>query len=535
MALTESYAVGPAEPPVRDITIGQLLVEAAEVVPDRIALITGIPDATARRQWTYAELLADAERAARALRARFEPGERVAVWAPNVPEWMILEFGCAMAGLILVTVNPGFRAHELEYVLNQSRSAGLFVMRDFRGNPMLATAEEVHPDCPELREIIPFDDWDEFMVGAEGFDGEIVEPDPMDPVMIQYTSGTTGFPKGALLHHRGLVNNGTHTADRMGIREGCVWITTMPLFHTGGCVCCVLGSVSKRATQILIEAFDPGLVLEMFDEYGGSAMLGVPTMLVAMLEHPSFADTDLSNIEGVVSGGSTVPGPLVERFEQELGAPFTIVFGQIECSPVASMSSPSDTIADKAGTIGSPMPGAEVKIIDPETGETAPVGTVGEYCTRGYHVMHGYYEMSEATAEAIDDGGWLHTGDLCAMDERGCCAVEGRPKVMIIRGGENIYPRELEELLFSHDAVGEVAVVGLPDDKWGETVAAFVRPAPGGAVDKDLLFSYLREHLAPHKTPKQWFEVDDFPLTGSGKIQKFKLREQWVAGDRDEL
>jgi fatty-acyl-CoA synthase len=535
MALTESYAVGPADPPVRDITLGRLLAEGAEAVPDRIALITGIPDPDERRQWTYAELYADAERAARALRTRFEPGERVAVWAPNIPEWVMLEFGCAMAGIVLVTVNPAFRSHELEYVLNQSRSAGLFVVPEFRGNPMMATAEEVHPNCPELREIITFDRWDEFIADADEFDGELVEPEPSDAVMIQYTSGTTGFPKGALLHHRGLVNNGAHTAARMGVSEGCVWVTTMPLFHTGGCVCCVIGAVSKRATQVLIEAFDPGLVLDMIGTYGGSGMLGVPTMLVAMVEHPTFASTDLSTVEAICSGGSVVPAPLVERFERELGAPFTIVFGQTECSPVASMSSPDDTIADKAETIGSPMPGVEVKIIDPETGETVPIGIIGEYCTRGYHVMHEYFEMPEATAEAIDADGWLHTGDLCAMDDRGYCTVEGRLKDMIIRGGENIDPRELEDLLFAHDSVGEVAVVGLPDDKWGEVVAAFVRPAPGATVDKEALFSYLREHLAPHKTPRRWFAVEEFPLTGSGKIQKFTLREQALAGECDEL
>jgi fatty-acyl-CoA synthase len=309
----------------------------------------------------------------------------------------------------------------------------------------------------------------------------------------------------------------------------------MPLFHTGGCVCCVIGAVSKRATQVLIEAFDPGLVLDMIGTYGGAGLLGVPTMLVAMVEHPTFASTDLSTVEAICSGGSVVPAPLVERFERELGAPFTIVFGQTECSPVASMSSPDDTIADKAETIGSPMPGVEVKIIDPETGETVPIGIIGEYCTRGYHVRHEYFEMPEATAEEIDADGWLHTGDLCAMDDRGYCTVEGRLKDMIIRGGENIYPRELEDLLFAHDSVGEVAVGGLPDDKWGEVVAAFVRPAPGATVDKEALFSYLREHLAPHKTPRRWFAVEEFPLTGSGKIQKFKLREQALAGECDEL
>ncbi len=532
--LTMSHASGPSEPPVRDITLGDLLREAAADAPDRPALIAGVADPAARRRWTYRELCDAAEQVGRALASRFEPGERVAVWAPNLPEWMMLEFGAAMAGVVLVTVNPAFRAAELRYVLTQSRSAGLFVIEEFRGNPMLATAREVQPDCPELREIISFSDWDDFVAAG---DADVALPSvrPDDPAMIQYTSGTTGFPKGALLHHRGLVNNGAHTSDRMGVSDGAVFITTMPLFHTGGCVCCVIGAVARRCTQVLVEAFEPGLVLELFDTYRASAMLGVPTMLIAILEHPSFPSVDISRLEAVCSGGSTVPAPLVRRFEDELGAPFTIVFGQTECSPVASMTSPTDTIEDKANTIGPPMPNTEVKIVDPESGDTLPVGQVGEYLTRGYHVMTGYFEMPAATEAAIDGEGWLHTGDLCAMDARGYCTVEGRLKDMIIRGGENVYPRELEELLFAHADVADVAVIGLPDDKWGETVAAFVRPAAGRRVDKTALFGYLREHLAPHKTPSRWFEIDEFPLTGSGKIQKFKLREQWEAGDRHEL
>jgi fatty-acyl-CoA synthase len=321
----------------------------------------------------------------------------------------------------------------------------------------------------------------------------------------------------------------------MGVSDGGVMIGVMPLFHTGGCVCTVLAAVSKQATLVLLESFDPGLALELFATYHGTAMLGVPTMLVAMMEHPTFSTTDLSSIEAVCSGGSLVPAPMVRRLEEQLKAPFTIVFGQTECSPVASMTQPSDTIEDKAGTIGPPMPGVEVKIVDPVTGDTLRVGTVGEYCTRGYHVMKGYFENPEATAGAIDADGWLHTGDLCAMDERGYCTVEGRLRDMIIRAGENIYPRELENLLMAHPHVSEVAVVGLPDEKWGETVAAFVRPAAGCRVDKDELFAYVREHLAPHKSPKQWFAVEQFPLTGSGKIQKYKLREQWANGDWLEL
>jgi fatty-acyl-CoA synthase len=297
----------------------------------------------------------------------------------------------------------------------------------------------------------------------------------------------------------------------------------------------VLAAASKCATLVYEEAFDPELALELFETYRGTAVLGVPTMLVAMMEHPNFASTDLSHVEAICSGGSLVPDAMVRRLESELGAPFTIVFGQTESSPVSSMTRPTDSIEDKASTIGPPMPNVEVKIVHPETGATVPIGEIGEYCTRGYHVMLGYFENPEGTAAAIDADGWLHTGDLCAMDDRGFCSVEGRLKDMIIRGGENIYPRELEDLLFAHPAVGEVAIVGLPDDTWGETVGAFIRPAPGHTVDKSELFSYMREHLAPHKTPKQWFEMEAFPPTGSGKIQKYKLREQWSNGELPEL
>ncbi len=535
MALTQSHVVGPDLPPVRDSTLGQLLRDVVAEAPDRPALIAGTPDPANRRSWTYAEFLEASEQVARALLTRFSPGDRVAVWAHNIPEWLMLEFGCALSGVVLVTVNPAYVASELEYVLTQSRSQALFVAHDFRGNPMLATAQEVHPNCPELTEIVCFDDWDDFIASGESFEGSLPDVQPHDPIMIQYTSGTTGFPKGAYLKHIGLANNGAHTGERMGIQPGGVMVVPMPLFHTGGSVCCTLGAVGNACTMVLVEAFEPGLMLELVETYKGTAMLGVPTMLVALTEHPAFETADLSTLGAICSGGSLVPAPLVRMLEEKLGAPFTIVFGQTECSPVASMTQPSDSIEDKAGTIGPPMPGVEIKIVDTETGETLPVGEVGEYCTRGYHVMKGYFEMPDKTAEAIDEDGWLHTGDLCAMDERGYCTVEGRLKDMIIRGGENIYPRELEDLLFAHESVSGVAVVGLPDDKWGETVGAFLSPAPGHEIDKNELFSYMRENLAPHKTPKQWFAVEEFPMTGSGKIQKFKLREDWVAGKWTEL
>jgi len=513
------------------MTFGDLLRQAAEAAPDRLALIAGVADPALRRQWTYAQFYHQAQRTARALLTRFKPGERIAVWAQNIPEWVMLQFGTGMAGMVLVTVNPAFRAREVEYVLKQSRAAGVFAVSGFRGNPMLETVHAVAPNCAELREIICFDDWNAFIAAGDDPNIKLPSVNPGDPVMIQYTSGTTGFPKGALLCHRGLLNNGADTAERMGVDPGDIFVTTMPLFHTGGCVCCVLGSVSRAATQVLIEAFDPAIVLEMFATYRGNAMVGVPTMLIAMLEHPTFPTTDLSSVKAICSGGSTVPASLVKRLEEKLGAPFTIVFGQTECSPVAAQTRTDDSVEDKAGTIGLPLPNMETRIIDPSTGETVPIGTIGEFCTRGYHVMLGYFEMPEATRAAIDADGWLHTGDLCAMDARGYCTVEGRLKDMIIRGGENIYPRELEELLFQHPKVGEVAVIGVPHEKWGEEVAAFIRPVSGAVIDKDELTDYMRSRLAPHKTPKHWIVVEAFPLTGSGKIQKFKLRDAWTKGE----
>jgi fatty-acyl-CoA synthase len=529
----ESYAIGPSAPPVRDITIGEALREAAAEQPEQIALIAGTPDPAARRSWTYAQLLEESERTARALLERFEPGERVAVWAPNIPEWILMEYGCALAGVILVTVNPSYQADEVSYVLRQSRAAGIFLLPEYRGNRMQHHLESVRDDCPELREVLLFSEWEAFLDTAG--DKALPVLSAEQPCMIQYTSGTTGFPKGALLHHRGLVNNGAHTLETNGADLLSTYMGIMPLFHTGGCVLAVLGALSKRSTLVLVETFEPGLVLELMESYRAAAMMGVPTMLIAMIEHPTFVERDLSSVSAICSGGSTVPADLVRRLEDAVGAPFTIVFGQTECSPVACMTHPDDSIEDKASTLGPPMPNVEVKIVDPDTGATMPTGELGEFCTRGYHVMHGYFENPEATAKTIDGDGWLHTGDLCSMDERGYCKIEGRLKDMIIRGGENIYPREIEELLFQHPSVGEVAVVGLPDERLGEEVGAFLRAAPGQTLNKDELFAYLREHLSPQKTPRHWFEVEEYPLTGSGKIQKFALRDAWKDGNYSEM
>ena len=530
-----SLARGPAEPPLLDLTIGDLLRRAAAAVPDRVALVAGTADPALRRRWTYAELLRASEACAHALRRRFEPGERVAVWAHNIPEWVQLEFGAALAGVVLVTVNPALRAGGVEYILTQSKAAGLFVVPAFRGHPMRETARALQPRCPALRHVIGFDDWDAFVAEGTAPAGPLPAVRPGDAAMIQYTSGTTGFPKGALLHHRGLVDNAALVLHRMALPEAPVWIGTMPLFHTGGCGLATLGVVSALGTQVLVEAYDPALVLALTHEHRAHVMVGVPTMLIANLEHPDFERTDLSRLAGICCGGATVPPELVRRLEQRTGAPFTIVYGQTECSPVATMTFPGDAVDDKAHTIGRALAHVEMKVADPVSGQPLPRGELGELCTRGFHVMQGYFEMPEATAAAIDADGWLHTGDLGRMDARGFCTIEGRLKDMIIRGGENIYPREIEDLLYRHPAVAEVAVLGLPDARWGEEVAAFVRPAAGQHVDRDALFAWVREHLAPHKTPRHWFALQAFPLTGSGKIQKFRLREMWQRGELTPL
>ena len=530
MTLTSSHWPAETSIEIVDTTVGGLLRDAAAEAPDRTALVAGMHDPAQRRRWTYAELLADAEAAARAVLGRFQPGERVAVWSPNLPEWVILEMAAALAGVVLVTVNPAYRPRELAHVLGQSRAAGIFLLPEFRGSPMASFLEQVQPDLPELREVVLLTEWEAFVAGGSATQA-LPDVAPGDPAQIQYTSGTTGFPKGALLHHRGIVNNARLCALRLEVEPGDVWVNPMPLFHTGGCVLGTLGPIWQRATHVNVHVFDPALVLELLETERANVMGGVPTMLIAMMEHPDFPGRDLSALRAVLSGGSTVPAELVRRIESTLGIRFGIVYGQTEASPVITQTRLSDTPEDKALTIGQPLPQTEVKIVDPETGEVVPPGVVGELCTRGYLVMAEYFEMPEATAEAIDGEGWLHTGDLCAMDERGYSTVQGRLKDMIIRGGENIYPREIEEVLYGHPAVGDVAVVGLPDEKWGEEVGAFVRPAAGATVTAEELRPPPPQHLSPHKTPREWVVVDELPLTASGKIQKFVLREQWEKGE----
>jgi fatty-acyl-CoA synthase len=524
-----SYVPADTSSPLRESTVGGILREAAAEAPDRLALIEGVHGE--RRRWTYAQLLTSAETVARALAARFDKGERIAVWAPGIPEWVLLEYGAALAGLVLVTVNPAFQVKELHYVLSQSKSSGVFYLPSFRGNPMQESLMQVLPQLPLLRDTISFGRFADFVATADA-STPLPEVSPTDPVQIQYTSGTTGFPKGALLQHRGITNNARLGAERLGVGPDSVYLNPMPLFHTGGCVFGVLGPVQRLATLVNMVQFDPGLALALAEEEKATHFTAVPTMLIACMEHPDFPSRDLSTVSTVCSGGSTVPADLVRRVESTLGVQFSILYGQTEASPIVTMMRPDDSPADKANTLGPVLPQTEIKVIDPGTGETVPHGVSGELCTRGYLVMLEYFDMPEKTAETIDAEGWLHTGDLVSMDERGYTTITGRLKDMIIRGGENIYPREIEEILFEHPKLAEVAVVGLPDPKWGEIVAAFVRDAdPKDPASDAELHTYCRERLAAHKTPKLWLHIGTFPMTPSGKIQKFALRERWERGD----
>jgi fatty-acyl-CoA synthase len=510
--------------PLERWTVGSLLAEAGNDAGDQVALVAVEPSG-AKQRWTYGELNAEAERTARALLARFEPGERIAVWAPNVPEWLLLQFGAALARLTLVTVNPAYRVGELAYVLRQSRASGVFFTPEYRGTPMAAFVAETRPQLPELRECISLREWDAFRTSSVS--GPLPTVFPEEIAQIQYTSGTTGFPKGALLHHYGITNNARYVAERNGVERGAVWLNQMPLFHVAGSQINALGAIWARARQVLCN-FEPALVLRLIEEERIELMLGAPTMYRMMLEHPTCSRHALSSLRSVCAGGMVVPPELVRMFEEQLDIRFTIVYGMTETCGISVQTSLDDTIDDKAHTVGRPLPHVGVRITDPHSGAPLAPGELGQICVRGYLVMSGYFEKPDATRSTIDPEGWLQSGDLGRLDARGYLTVEGRVKEMIIRGGENIYPREIEEVLSSHPSVAAVAIVGLPDDVYGERVGAFVRLKPGRDAGADELIAFCRLHLAPYKSPKTWEFVDELPLTPSGKVQKFVLRERWA-------
>jgi fatty-acyl-CoA synthase len=412
---------------VLETTVGGILREAAERAAGALALVEGTVDPARRRRWTYSDLLVDSERVARALLGRFAPGDRVAIWAPNSPEWVLAEFGAALAGLTLVTLNPALQARDVEHVLRRSRAHGLLLAPTWRSDDLGTVVAQVRGNLPDLREVISLADWDAF--AASGSPAErLPEVSPAHAAQIQYASGATHLQEGAVLHHRAITNNARFWTEILEAGPGDVWVNPMPLFHPAGCVLMTLGPVQGAFAQVLPPAFDPGLMLHLIESERGTLFGGVRTMIVAQLEHPDFRGRDLSSIRCATAGAGTVPPTLVRRVESTLDVPLSIVFARTEASPSITQTRLDDSPTDRAETVGRPHPGVEVRIADFLTNETVPAGMVGEVLTRGYHVMSGYFDNPVATSEAIDAEGWLHTGDLGSVDDRGYCRIEGRHK-----------------------------------------------------------------------------------------------------------
>ncbi|MEZ5500773.1 MAG: AMP-binding protein [Steroidobacteraceae bacterium] len=529
VTLKESLFPAQDGEPENLTTIGAMLRRSVAAAPERVALKEIGQDGAVGRVWSYAQLLADSERLARALASRHAQGARIAVYANNIPEWVLLELACALAGVTLVTVNPAYQKRELRYVLEQSRSEAIYYVTGFRGNPMQAIVEAACSDLSSVRHRIRLTDHAGLFAGEH--DGRLREPSPRDPVQIQYTSGTTGFPKGAVLHHQGLVQNARDGMARCGVEPGEVVMHNMPMFHTTGCAILAIGGLGAGATLLMPPLFDAEMIVNVIARERAGFILAVPTMLVALIDAAERSSADMTSMRHIMSGGAMVAPELCRRARVVLNAQVQIVYGQTETSPLITQAWHDDSIEDLTGTIGQPMPHTEVSIRDPASNAVVPIGAQGEICCRGYQNMLGYNDNPEATAKAIDSEGWLHTGDLGTMDARGYLKITGRVKEMIIRGGENLFPAEIENALLEHEAIAEVAVVGVPDGKWGEQVACFMRAATGERPDATALKAFIRERLSPQKTPRYWVWVDAWPLTGSGKIQKFRLREQFEAGE----
>jgi fatty-acyl-CoA synthase len=530
IAIRESYFPAQHDLPVLETTVGGVLREQAAKTPDAPALIEADLAGETRRRWTYGELLSDSERLARALLSRFTPGERICIWAPNAPEWVILEYAAALAGLTLVTANPAYQQRELRYVLEQSRAAGLFLVRKHRGNPMWSIGQAATTGNQRLRAIVDIEDRDALFAGGESVTA-FPSVAPGDPVQIQYTSGTTGFPKGAVITHRGMTNNARMHYAISGVAEGDTTLNFMPLFHTASCGLATLGSAQFGGAMVLARMFDAPQMLDIVERERVNMLIGVPTMFVGLIEAQRARSRDLSSVTSALAGGSMVPAELIRQVRERLGWDLLPVYGQTENSPLLTQGRPDDAEDVRGTTVGQPLPQTEMSIRDPATNDVVELGAVGEICTRGYAVMIGYNDNPEATAAAIDADGWLHTGDLGTMNERGFVTITGRVKDMIIRGGENLFPAEIEGVILEHPSIVETAVVGAPDDRWGEVVVAFVRLGAGASLDEAVLIAHCRDRISPQKTPCRWIEVDAWPLTGPGKIQKFVLRERLIGGE----
>jgi len=539
---------------IEGLTVGGLLDLVYERRPDDEALIY----ADRNLRYTYAEFREAVENCARALMALgLEKGDHVAVWGQNVPEWVTLQFATGKVGVVLVTINPAYKSHELKYVLEQSDAAALFLTEGVGDANFLQILQDAIPklvsaddgelsleELPFLKNVVlmgrdspeglPVMSFREFLGSGEEVSGEELRErqeslDPEEVINMQYTSGTTGFPKGVQLTHANIVKNAFYIGECMELGPEDRVCIPVPFFHCFGCVLGTLNTVTHEGTMVPVESFDAETVLQAVDREQCTALLGVPTMFIAELDHPGFENYDTSSLRTGIMAGSPCPMEVMKKVVDVMGASeITIAYGQTESSPVITQTRTDDPLELRVSSVGRELPDVEVRIVSVETGEDCEPEEQGELLTRGYHVMRGYYKMEEKTNDVIDEEGWLHTGDLAVMDEDGYVRITGRAKDMIIRGGENVYPREIEEFLYTHPEVSDVQVYGVPDEKYGEKVAAAVKLRPDSELTAEDIKDYCRENIAYYKVPEYIDFVDDYPMTASGKIQKYKLREAAV-------
>ncbi|MWJ29471.1 AMP-binding protein [Halomonas sp. ZH2S] len=551
MPVLPSYTSSTASKPLIGMTIGDKFDEIAALYPDNDALIVlhqGI-------HWSYRQLQEEVNRCARALLAvGVKPGDRVAIWAPNCSEWTLTQFATAKLGAILVNINPAYRTHELEYALNQSEARFLITANTFKSSnygemvyqlaPELKASAEGHlksQKLPYLECVINLSDdkhdgmwrWADFMAESDAISQTDVDDLQAtlqfdDAINIQYTSGTTGFPKGATLSHHNILNNGFFVAESMGFTSEDRLVIPVPLYHCFGMVMGNLGCMTHGATMIYPgEGFDPADVLKAVHEQRATALYGVPTMFIAELEHPDFASFDLSTLRTGIMAGSICPSAVMQQVIEKMHMKgVQIAYGMTETSPVSTQTGADDSIEKRVSTVGRTQPHLESKIVDPGNGGILPRGEIGELCTRGYSVMLKYWNNDKATAEAIDEAGWMHSGDLATMDEEGYLQIVGRIKDMVIRGGENVYPKEIEEFFYTHPAISDVQVTGVPDKKYGEELIAWVKlNSTSEDVTAEDLRAFCKGKITHFKIPRYFKFVDEFPMTVTGKIQKFKMRE----------